>query len=259
MSDGSIAIDEEARLAALAELELLDTLPEPEFDHLVELAARISGAPIALLSLVDRDRQWFKARVGLDASETPRHNSFCTHAIREEGLFVVPDASLDPRFANNPLVAGAPVPVQALDVAAAREGQPGPPGAHKRRPLRVLLADDNEINVLTISAFLEAAGHEVVIARDGDEAVDQARAHRPEVILLDLQMPRVDGITAARQIRAMSGIGRPPIVALTAMGRAADRERCKEAGFDAFVTKPVTPETLDAVIATLTPPGPQDP
>ncbi|WP_198321035.1 sensor domain-containing diguanylate cyclase [Azohydromonas aeria] len=99
---------EGARLQALHDLHILDTPPEAEFDDLAWLAVRLCDAPIALVSLVDADRQWFKARCGLGAEQTPRAISFCTHAIESDGLFEIPDARQDPRFADNPLVTGAP-------------------------------------------------------------------------------------------------------------------------------------------------------
>ncbi|WP_245814775.1 GAF domain-containing protein [Cystobacter ferrugineus] len=97
---------EEARLAALDALEILDTLPEAGFDDLTRLASRLCEAPIALVSLVDHYRQWFKSRVGLEAQETPRDIAFCTHAILGERPFVVEDARHDERFHDNPLVTG---------------------------------------------------------------------------------------------------------------------------------------------------------
>lgn len=100
--------NEEARLAKLYEYQILDTLPEQGYDDLTYLASRICGAPISLVTLVDRDRQWFKSRVGLELAETPRDFSFCAHAILQSGVMVVPDARQDPRFADNPLVTGDP-------------------------------------------------------------------------------------------------------------------------------------------------------
>jgi signal transduction histidine kinase len=108
MIASTVAGNEHARLAALERYGILDTSPEDGFDELVRLAASICGTPIALISLVDATRQWFKARLGLDAAETPRTASFCAYAIRETGIFVVPDATKDPRFAQNPLVVGEP-------------------------------------------------------------------------------------------------------------------------------------------------------
>lgn len=97
------------RIAALQTLEVLDTPAEAEFDALVNAAAAVCDAPIALVSLVDTDRQWFKANHGLEgATQTPRDIAFCAHAILQDGLFEVPDATLDSRFADNPLVTSGP-------------------------------------------------------------------------------------------------------------------------------------------------------
>ncbi|MBL8654822.1 MAG: GAF domain-containing protein [Alphaproteobacteria bacterium] len=100
--------DEAARLAALRRLDVLDTAPERTFDDLVLVAKALFGVPIALISLIDADRQWFKANIGLPASQTPRSLSFCGHAILRDEALVVPDASEDPRFHDNPLVTDGP-------------------------------------------------------------------------------------------------------------------------------------------------------
>ncbi len=99
---------EKKRLKVLWQYDVLDTVPEEIFDDLTELAARICEAPIALISLVDENRQWFKSKVGLTVSETSRDTSFCAHAIQQEGLFIIPDATKDKRFATNPLVVSDP-------------------------------------------------------------------------------------------------------------------------------------------------------
>lgn len=100
--------NESARLAALRACEILDTSPEHEFDSLTRLAARICGTPIALVTLLDNERQWFKAKVGLEATQTPRDQAFCAHAILSDQPLIVPDAREDARFADNPLVTSDP-------------------------------------------------------------------------------------------------------------------------------------------------------
>jgi len=100
--------EEAARMEDLRSYAVLDTPPEAGFDDMTMLAAYICQAPIALVTLVDDDRQWFKSRVGLDLTETPRDVAFCAHAILQPDLFIVHDAMNDRRFADNPLVTGHP-------------------------------------------------------------------------------------------------------------------------------------------------------
>lgn len=102
-------MDEQRRLAALRSLDILDQPDDPDFDAIVRDAARAFAVPIALVSLVDEHRQWFRAKVGLEVSETPLASSFCTHAIRAGvEVFEVENATADPLFKNNPLVTGDP-------------------------------------------------------------------------------------------------------------------------------------------------------
>jgi GAF domain-containing protein len=99
---------EASRIAALNRYAILDTEPEQSFDDLVTLAAHICKTPMAMLSLVDEHRQWFKSKVGVQVCETPREVSICTYAIQQDDLFIVPDTRQDPRFRDNPLVVGEP-------------------------------------------------------------------------------------------------------------------------------------------------------
>lgn len=102
-------IKEQLRLAALHSYHVLDTAPEPLFDDMVRDLARLARVPISLISLIDAERQWFKARHGLTVTETDRRISFCTVAVEQaEDFLIVPDATRDARFADNPLVTGAP-------------------------------------------------------------------------------------------------------------------------------------------------------
>jgi len=103
-----IPSDESERLNLLHALNLLDTPDEPVFDRITRLVARILNVPIALVSLIDTDRQWFKSRVGLDVTETPREMAFCAHAIMQSEPMIVSDATQDVRFKENPLVTGNP-------------------------------------------------------------------------------------------------------------------------------------------------------
>lgn len=115
---------EQQRLATLYALGILDTPAEERFDRITRLAQRIFGVPISLVTLIDAERQWFKARRGLAMAETPRAMSFCAHAMQEDDVMQVTDASVDPRFAANPLVTGDPeirfyagAPIEAPDGA----------------------------------------------------------------------------------------------------------------------------------------------
>ncbi len=150
MTSPPVIEDETARLASVQSLHALDTRPEPEFDELVELAAWTCHAPMAALSLIDHDRQWFKSTIDLDLIETPRDTSFCGHTIAGSETLVVPDTNLDPRFVDNPFVVGAPeirfyagVPIvvdEGLNVGAlcVLDTRPRPLFSDERRALEII-------------------------------------------------------------------------------------------------------------------------
>jgi GAF domain-containing protein len=100
--------NEPKRIKVLWQYDILDTVPEAVFDELTDLVALICGAPIALISLVDENRQWFKSKVGVSIQETGRDVSLCAHAILQGDLFIIPDTTMDERFKNNPLVTSSP-------------------------------------------------------------------------------------------------------------------------------------------------------
>lgn len=100
--------NEQQRIAHLQNLNILDTPRDNRFDRITRILCRSLDVPIAAISLIDENRQWFKSIQGLDIAETPRSTSFCAHAILEKGIFIIPDTYADPRFADNPQVTGAP-------------------------------------------------------------------------------------------------------------------------------------------------------
>lgn len=115
----------------------------------------------------------------------------------------------------------------------------------------ILLAEDNEANINTTTAYLTAKGYCLIVARNGIEAVNQARTSSPDLILMDIQMPHLDGLEAIRQIRQMPGLTSVPIVALTALAMPDDRERCLAAGADEYISKPIRLKQLAQVMQTL--------
>jgi PAS domain S-box-containing protein len=150
MQKPEIPADEGDRQAALNRYKILDTLPEQIYNDLTQLASDICGTKIALISLIDRDRQWFKSRVGIEATETSREISFCGHAVATKETLHVPDAIEDPRFSDNPLVVGGPkirfylgVPLitpdhYALGTLCVIDGEPKQLTSHQIRQLEIL-------------------------------------------------------------------------------------------------------------------------
>ena len=118
-------------------------------------------------------------------------------------------------------------------------------------PRRILVVDDNYDSAESLALLLQLHGHEVRQAHDGVEAVEAAAAFAPEIVVLDIGLPKLNGYDAARQIRALPSGKRIVLVALTGWGQAADRQRSAESGFDLHLVKPVNPEALSKLIAGL--------
>lgn len=124
------------------------------------------------------------------------------------------------------------------------------PSEQSALPL-ILLAEDNEANINTISSYLSAKGYRIVLAKNGQAAIDQAQSHHPDLILMDIQMPDMDGLEATQRIRSMPKSANMPIIVLTALAMAGDRERCLAAGADDYLVKPVKLKQLAATIQHL--------
>jgi GAF domain-containing protein len=205
--------NETKRLKVLWQYEVLDTVPEEVFDDLTSLAAHICEAPMALLSLVDEDRQWFKSKVGVTLNETSRDRSFCSHAILQNDLFIVPDATKDARFANNPLVtaepkirfyAGAPLVTpdgHALGTLCVLDTVPRELRAEQRKALRVLA------HHIVSQLELRRRSRELASARqEGGEVKKELEAARVEIAKLrgQLSAPKARQQPARRAARKNS-------------------------------------------------------
>ncbi len=145
--------DETGRLSALRRYDALDTAPEAPFDMLTDLVRSVLGVPIAAVSLIDADRQWFRSIAGLNASETPRGVSFCAQTITQRRPMIIPDATLDPRFFTNPLVTGDPWIRSYLGIPLET------PNGYNLGALCVIdmkprVFSDNEVGILTTFAKL---------------------------------------------------------------------------------------------------------
>jgi len=118
----------------------------------------------------------------------------------------------------------------------------------ERSNFRILLVEDNDINIITMKDFLQAKGYQVIVARNGIEAVELAEQERPDLILMDVHLPQMDGLEATRRIRAQEKSARTPIIALTALAMPGDRERCLNAGMNEYLSKPIRIKMLNEVI-----------
>ncbi len=190
------------RLAALRRYGILDTPAEGTFDNIVELASTMCSAPIAVVSLVDEYRQWFKARVGLAPSETPREIAFCAHAIQQDDMFVVDDATRDPRFKDNPLVVGTPnvrfyagMPLRTIDgfnlgTLCIIDSKLHTFDDEQRRTL-ALLAQQTEVLLTLRLALREVSrlGTEVARQHDALLLLEQERRDLAVTVVHDLKSP----------------------------------------------------------------------
>jgi len=242
--------DEAARLEALYQYQVLDTAPEPAFDHLTLLAAQICDVPIALISFVDGDRQWVKSRVGLEVAETSRDVSFCAHAIHQSELFIVRDALEDERFATNSLVtgepsirfyAGAPLITSAgyaIGTLCAIDRVPRELSGQQQEALRALARQ-----VMTRES-LQISGYTVLEAADGNEALRIYEQHKGQIdlTLTDVVMPQMGGRELVERLRSLC----PQMRVLYMSGytdSAIVHHGVLEAG-TAFLQKPFTPISL---------------
>lgn len=190
MNTHCVNATEDARLASLYAFDVLDTGPEEAFDRITRIAKTVLQVPISTVTFVDRDRQWFKSRQGIDATESPRDISFCTRAIELDEPLIVPDARLDPRFKNSPLVTGSPwvrfyIGVQLKDRDGFNVGtlccidtEPRIVTAHQvavlhdlarlvvdELELRLLATTDGLTGAMTRRAFMDAANRDVALAK----------------------------------------------------------------------------------------------
>lgn len=187
----------DARLAELHGLDILDSDYEQAYDDICALASAVCGTPIALISLVDRDRQWFKAKVGLDVRETPVELAFCAHAIDQDGVFEIPDASLDNRFRDNALVtsdphirfyAGAPLVTargHALGTVCVIDRQPRRLTAEQRTLLQALSRQVSQLLSLREATATAARRNQMLLA----EA--EAHGRMLAIVAHDLRSPLV--------------------------------------------------------------------
>ena len=187
-------VREAERLAELTRYRVLDTEAEDAFDDLTRLAAQVCRTPMALVSLVDADRQWFKSRLGVDLCSTTRETSFCAHALGQAEILVVPDARLDPRFVDNPLVTGEPlIRFYAGAPLITADG-------HTLGTLCVLDTESRTLDAVQLeqlAALARQVMSQLVLRRQALELAAEVAAHRRSQRALDRNQRLLDGVLAA--------------------------------------------------------------
>jgi len=221
----AIPANESQRLQTLRDLNLLDTPAEERFDRVTRLAKQVFSTQIALVSLVDADRQWFKSRQGLDAEETPRDISFCGHAILDDKIMVVNDADKDQRFCDNPLVCGDPnirfyagYPLAAPDgsrigTLCVIDNKPKDVSPEQLQLLRelgrmveeeLIAANDNTIDRVTElsnrNGFLAIANHLLPMCRRKDQPATLLMFHAQNLLATEEQVGRTAADTMATEL-----------------------------------------------------------
>lgn len=198
MSDYPLPQNEVARLQALRDLNIFHSERCPEFDAIALLASEILDCPIALISLVEEDKQWFKAKVGLDADSTTRDVAFCAHAIADNQPLVVPDAHQDCRFENNPLVLGHPDIAFYAGVPISIDGE------HNLGTLCAIDTKPREINDAQLSQLIQLAKvAEGLISAIGDRRASE----RAQAALSEQHQELTRSLTLLEQVKELSGIG----------------------------------------------------
>lgn len=237
---------EAARLAALHNYDVLDTPPEESFDRITRLARMVLQTPIVLVSLIDRDRQWFKSKQGLALSETSRDISFCAHAIQRDVPMVVRDACADPRFRDNPMVLGEPlirfyvgVPLRTPDghnigTLCAIDQQPREPSADQiavLQDLARLVVDELELRQMAVTDSLTGALTRRGFMREADKALEQARRYGHPLSCIALDVDRFKLVndtyghpTGDRVLRAIAASCRSVMRAVDQLGRLGGEE-----------------------------------
>ncbi|NMF57865.1 CBS domain-containing protein [Pseudanabaena yagii] len=152
---------------------------------------------------------------------------------------------------NLPINIGSPAIEERTEQDLSGQSQIGQSQTEELISPLILLAEDNEANIATFSSYLEAKGYRVVLAKDGQQAIDLAKAHHPDLVLMDIQMPVIDGIEAIKQIRLNPDLVDIPIIALTALAMVGDHESCLEAGANDYLSKPIKLKQLAATIQKL--------